>query len=303
MRVLHILNELKPSGAEVMLHAAAPYWVEKGIEGHILATGSTPGPFAPLLEEVGYRIHHIPFVKSYVFLKRTLRFLEEYNYDALHIHTERANFWYALAGHLSGNARIVRTVHNVFSFKGKLRIERLVQRCVMHRILGVKCVSISASVEKNELRTFHNPSYRIPNWFDTRKFGPPSVEEKNYARKALGISDKMVVLTSVGGCSRVKNHSVIIEAVATLPLDAPVLYLHVGAEESGHPERKLAEAVGARSVLWDASERHPRASCFRRFCDAVVVRRLSHCDNRSHGNRPSVYIIRCSRTARFPRSR
>ena len=244
MRVLHVLNELKPSGAEVMLRAAAPYWREKGVEGHILATGSIPGPFAALLEEVGYRIHHIPFSGSYSFLKRSYQLLKDHNYSVLHIHTERANFWFALIGYLSGNTRIVRTVHNVFSFKGTLRIERLVQRGIMRCILGVRCVSISPSVENNELRIFHNPSYRVPNWFDSRKFRVPSEAVRNDARKALGIPDHMFVLTSVGGCSPIKNHSVIIEALATLPQDPPILYLHVGHEVDGYPERKLAHAIG-----------------------------------------------------------
>jgi glycosyltransferase involved in cell wall biosynthesis len=247
MRVLHILNELKPSGAEVMLYTAAPYWRAQGIEGHILSTGARPGGFASVLEEAGYRIHHIPFSDSYSFLTRIYALLTDNKYDALHIHTERANFWYALAGYLSGHKRIVRTVHNVFLFKGKLRIERLVQRWLVHRILGVKCVSISPSVEEIELRTFHNFSQRVSNWFDSRKFKLPSLQEKKDARKSLAIPDGTVVLTSVGGCSPVKNHSVIIEALAMLPVDAAILYLHVGPEEDGHPERKLAQAAGASS--------------------------------------------------------
>jgi glycosyltransferase involved in cell wall biosynthesis len=243
MRVLHILNELKPSGAEVMLYAAAPYWREKRIKGDILTTGIIRGPFAARLQEAGYRIHHVPFSASYGFLERIYKILKEQNYDVLHIHTERANFWYALLGYLTGLRRIVRTVHNSFSFKGKLRIERLVQRWIMRCVVGVNCVSISESVEENELRTFRNRSHRIPNWFDDRKFRPPSLADKKNARATLAIPDDVVVLISVGGCSPVKNHSAIIEALARLPADAPALYLHMGPETEDHSERKLAESL------------------------------------------------------------
>lgn len=243
MRVLHILNELKPSGAEVMLYAAAPYWRARGIEGEILATGNRRGVFASLLEEAGYCIHHIPFAASYTFIAHIYRLLKDNNYDALHIHTERANFWYALLGYLSGNRKIVRTIHNVFSFEGKLRVERLIQRWIMRRTLAVKMISISSSVRENESRTFHNDSVRVPNWFNSARFKAPSKEIRSAARKALDICESAIVFTSVGGCSDVKNHSSIIEALAGLPAGVPVLYLHVGAEMEGYPERRLAHSL------------------------------------------------------------
>ena len=47
MRVLHILNELRPSGAETMLRAAAGYWHAQGTQGELLITGDSLGECAP----------------------------------------------------------------------------------------------------------------------------------------------------------------------------------------------------------------------------------------------------------------
>ncbi len=64
IKVLHILNSLRPSGGEVMLKLAAPFWQSQGLALSILSTGTQPGPFADSLNNAGYEIYHIPFSKS-----------------------------------------------------------------------------------------------------------------------------------------------------------------------------------------------------------------------------------------------
>ena len=59
IRVLHVLNTLRQSGAEIMLKSAAPLWAEHGVSCEIVAIGEEPGPFAPELAEAGYPIHWI----------------------------------------------------------------------------------------------------------------------------------------------------------------------------------------------------------------------------------------------------
>jgi glycosyltransferase involved in cell wall biosynthesis len=247
MRVLHILNELKPSGAETMLHAAALYWRQHGLEGDILCTGSIPGAYAHILEEDGYHIYCVPFSRSLDFFSRIYRFLKKQRYDAIHIHTERANFWYGMLAYLAGNRCIIRTTHNVFQFRKFLKMQRRAQRWAMRRIFGVKMVAIGLSVKDNECKRFANPTTLIPNWLDSVRFKPPSMEERSKARKALTIPDDFMVLVSIGICSPQKNHPSIIEALARLPASVPVLYLHVGPEEINYPERRLAQIMGVSS--------------------------------------------------------
>jgi glycosyltransferase involved in cell wall biosynthesis len=247
MRVLHVLDELKPSGAEAMLQSAASYWKGRGVECDILCTGAKVGAYASTLEKAGYSIHHIPFLPSYEFARDVFRLMKSKRYDAVHIHPERGNFWYALAAYVAGGGRIIRTVHNVFPFSSFLRFERYFQRSFMRRILGVEMVSISRSVEKVEWEKFFNRSTLIPNWFDSNKLKPATAEERILARKKLDISEDTVVFTSIGGCWSYKNHSSIIEAATTLPKDLAFVYLHVGQESDGNPERKMANGWGISS--------------------------------------------------------
>jgi glycosyltransferase involved in cell wall biosynthesis len=227
-----------------MLHAAAAYWGDRGFESDILSVGSALGAYAPVLETAGYRVHYIKCVPSYDFLRRVFRFLREGRYDAVHIHLERANFWYALLARLAGTKRVAYTIHGIFPFRGMLRLERRIQRWLMRNLLGVRMISISRSGERSERVIFGNNTTVIPNWFDSSKFRPPSTRERDAARNMLGIAGDLVVITSIGGCWSYKNHPAIIKAIGGLPDTIRLLYFHVGQEAEGHPERKLSESIG-----------------------------------------------------------
>lgn len=243
MTTLHILNELKPSGAEAMLRAAGPFWKSRGIEGEILCTGDSLGSYAEPLTAAGYRIHHIPFDVSIRYLWAIYQFLKRQSFDSIHLHTERGSFWYAALACLAGHHRLIRTFHNVFPFTGGLRIRRYVQRFAMRHVLNVRPVAISRSVKDCEWGCYRNPTILIPNWFDSECYRPPTPEERASSRPALGVGPNTMVLASVAGCWEYKNHSAILHAIASLPRELDILYLHAGQEREDHDERQLAKEL------------------------------------------------------------
>lgn len=244
MRVLHLLNELRASGAEVMLRGSARVWAELGVEAEILSTGRRPGPFAAELEAAGYLVHHLPAVGRPRYFRVLHRLIRAGAYDVVHVHPERAFFWHCLTARLAGRPTVVRTVHSVFSFTGPLRVERLVQRRLL-RTLGVRTLSVSREVQRNEWRRFRHPTTWIPNWVDTASFAPTRAGERRSARRRLGIGDAdRWVLVSVGNCGRAKNHEAILHALAGLGREPEWTYLHVGQEAPGRPERALARELG-----------------------------------------------------------
>lgn len=243
LRVLHVLNELKPSGAETMLKVAAENFYAKGIEGHILGTGIQSGSYSSKLTSAGYRIHHIPFGRSVSFFLKFFVFLRREHFDVIHFHAEGANFWSAMTALLAGQRHLIRTIHNNFEFYGYLRQRRAMQRRLLSW-LGVRYVSISPSVADNELRRYGIETTLIPNWYDSGHFRPPSDNERVAARRQFGFEDKDVVMISVGNCNRTKNHGAILEAMTLIPEGARLKYLHVGTEELDYPERELATAHG-----------------------------------------------------------
>lgn len=64
MRVLHILAELRPSGAEQMLCSAAACFTQYGVRIDVLSTGVQVGIHARRFEESGYTVHHLPFRRT-----------------------------------------------------------------------------------------------------------------------------------------------------------------------------------------------------------------------------------------------
>jgi glycosyltransferase involved in cell wall biosynthesis len=225
-----------------MLRIAAPLFRENGIDCELLATGDSIGPYAPLLEQAGYPIHHIPFSKSPAFFMRVARFAKESGFDVIHFHAEKAFIAYVLAARLVGLKRLVRTVHNNFSFTGMLRRRRGLERRLAER-LGVRYIAIAPGVEQTERQRYGTVPQLIPNWFDSDRFHPVTAEERAAARNTLGIAADQRVIISIGNCSPVKNHGALIEALARCT-DLPWHYLHVGLEEDGEPERALAIRLG-----------------------------------------------------------
>lgn len=241
VRVLHVLNELRASGAEVMLRSAAAQWKAHGIEADVLAVAPAPGPFAVDLRTAGYGVAHeadTPLRRVPVRLRRRL---QSGRYGVVHLHAERGSFWLALAC-LSTGTPVVRTVHSVFGFRGLLRAERTLQRGVLRR-MGAVHVSVGPAVADNERRRFKNPSTVVENWYDAA-FVPPLAGQRAQARRALGLGDGDIVAVSVGNCAPVKRHEAILEAVAHPAGPRNLVYLHVGEEEALRGERRLAARLG-----------------------------------------------------------
>lgn len=239
IRVLHILNELKLSGMEMMLLNSYSEWKNNNIEIDILATGRNSGEATKKLEAAGYRIIHIPFVdnKKKAFLK--LRsFLKTNKFEIVHINTEANFLLHTLNAYFSGHKTIVRTFHSVFQprFLGKTR--RIVDRIVA-KLFSVKYISVGDSVAKNESTHFFTKSTVIYNWFDEKRFYANSSEVKLKKRQELNISKDKFVISIIGNCSPVKRHYLVLKALSKLPETIDWLLLHAGNEEAGFPERKL----------------------------------------------------------------
>lgn len=250
MKILHVLGQLNPSGAESMLRCAATYWQEYGICCDIISTGEESGPYTETLRNAGYNIFHLPFYKSFSHFHEFKILLQKYRYDCIHIHIERASFWYGLIS-LRYARRVVRTVHSTFDFHGSLRLRRGLQRRTLAQ-LGVEYIAISQGVQDTEYRHYGIHPTLINNWIDTAHFKAPDPAQKKLARASFGIiQDEVVVITTLGNCAAIKNHAVVIEALHELSASdrSKFHYLHVGMEDSSQSEQQLALKLGLSSHI------------------------------------------------------
>jgi len=241
VRVLHILGELRPSGAEQMLCSAAASFAKQGVSADVLSTGVQVGTHAHRFEESGYTVHHLPFRRHPLFFLSLWRLIRRGGYDVIHLHTERANFWQGLTVWIAGVKENLRTVHSNFTFEGRLRRRRGWQRRMLAR-MGIKHVAISPTVQHNERTRFGLETILISNWYDSNRFKPPTSEQRKQSRIALNVSNDCVLIT-VGNCSVVKNHTALMYAMAALPAEQRPIWLHVGEEVKDCTERQLAKKL------------------------------------------------------------
>lgn len=250
MNVLHVFGELKPSGGEAMMLSAAGKWLPQGPQT-ILSTGTQAGVFATPLERAGYRIQHLPFRRHPDFFRKFAALVATGDYDIVHLHTEQASVWQALAirSLVSRKLPIVRTVHHIFEFEGSLRLRKMAGRKFMKHVLNVRFLSNSPSGRRNELVRFGMNNELAPNWYDSIHFIPPTAVERKSARNALGFTDSTFVMISLGGNWEYKNYDKIVKALALLPPELDVLYLQVGVQGEGAPLETLARGTGVSHRL------------------------------------------------------
>ncbi len=247
-RVLHVMASLERSGMEQMLLSSADAWQDAGYQCDIVATAEREGPAAEQMRARGYGVFHLPFRSRYRFLPRA-RFVRDFyrlcaqGYDIVHIQLEAGRPLFALIARAAGVRKLVVTPHNTFRFRGFLRVRKMAERHLI-RLLGGRFGMISEGVSACEWERFRIRGERIWNWIDTEHFRPPSEEERRRARRELGLGGDSFVVVTVGNCNRAKNHCVLFEALALLPEHERPMYVHVGREEPGEPERLLAERLG-----------------------------------------------------------
>jgi glycosyltransferase involved in cell wall biosynthesis len=242
VKVLHIMNELRPSGAEVMLELAAPIWQRLGWRLQLLAVAESPGPFAERLEKAGWEVAHVPRDGSASeLIDRVSRMVRKLAPDVVHLHQEGKSLPLCRAVHRTGTP-MLRTVHNNFPFGGLLRHRKTLERWLCRR-MGLQHVSISSSVRDNERSRFRNPTELCWNWFDASRFRPPTEGEKLAARARLGIPADRRVLVSMGNGSDIKNYRAVVEAVAIIG-DPSIHYYQVGNPHTGGVDAALARDLG-----------------------------------------------------------
>jgi len=255
MKILHLFNEIKYSGAELMYAKAAPIFQEKGIEMYAFSTGKELGEFAETLKKNNIKVFHffykpgkfisIQRLKSYF---RFYKFLKHNKIDILHIHRSDIYFLSFIARLL--NIPTIKTMHSVFRNPFYTYPYQVFQRWVGRRFYKIVFQTIGDSVYLNELNYYKNPSVKINNWYDGNKFYPATIGEKKSIRKKLGIEQDKLVIVSVGGCSYIKNHHDIIRAISIIPEKDKILYIHLGTGSTEKEEKQMAISLGVLNNIY-----------------------------------------------------
>jgi glycosyltransferase involved in cell wall biosynthesis len=250
MKIIHIFNELKFSGAEIMYADASSFFIEKGCELTALSTSGNIGEYASILEKKGYKTLHKPYPKTLNCFSRIsyyikfIYFLKGENFDVVHIHRNSAMWGFSLCGWLA-RKKVIYTFHNVFKSKRLTYLYHYLLRRSAKNIFGCKFHTISDSVFYNELNYYKNKTTKIYNWYGNKRYYPAFSNEKKNFRNDLKILKESLVIISIGGCSHIKRHTDIIKALLIIVKKYPdCIYLHLGKGIDEEKEFKLVEDLG-----------------------------------------------------------
>lgn len=257
MRVVHIFNEINFSGAETMYANAAHLFQKENIDLIAISTGRNKGNYVEVFEEKGFEIYHKPitqFLKNILFFikyfKNFYSFLKVEKVDVLHIHRAQYYWFFALCGYFA-KVRVIRTIHSTFNTKGLIYIRSFIGRFTARKILKTKFQSISKSVEENEINYYKNPTTRINNWYDSNRFFPSKyLTEKKAIREKLKIDKDSFVISTIGGCSEVKQHSDIIKALSIVNTEFDCVFLHIGSGALEKEEKELAKNLKIEDKIY-----------------------------------------------------
>lgn len=135
-------------------------------------------------------------------------------------------------------------------------------------LLHTAFIAPSNSVVQNEKKRFGLNPILCPNWYDNGKHTIPSEVQRNEARYNHGYNDSHIVIISIGSYIPLKNHDIILMALANLSQNTRLRHLHVGLSTDQATGRSLmneAEKLGVaqqvtcvgetddvRTALWAA---------------------------------------------------
>lgn len=255
MKVVHIFNEIKYSGAEIMYYDAIDVFNNLGVDICFVATAGNIGNFAEKFTDKGLKVYHKPYPARLNYIQRIIyylsfiRFIKKEKIDIVHNHSSKTFWDMSLCAQIAGITS-VHTFHNVFRPHWYSYLYHLGLRAMAKYFFKCRFQSISDSVYENELRFYKNRTTKIFNWINTNRFYPGTEVEKNNIRKELKIADKAFVLISVGECSEIKRHSDIIKALAEIKKTIPeVLYIHLGNGKLLDKEKALARKSGVTNCI------------------------------------------------------
>lgn len=250
MKIIHIFNEFKFSGAEIMYVDAAPLFQEKKCQLTAVSTSDNLGVFAPKFEEAGYKLMHLPLPKlsslwsRIQYYKDLISLLKKEKYDVVHIHRSDVMWGAAFSAWMAGK-RSVYTFHNVFPTRAFTFLYHCFLRYTAKSFFGCKFQAISDSVYQHELNFYHNKTKKIYNWYSNKRFFPADESEKAKVRAQLAIPTDALVIISIGGCSGIKRHADIIKSIPNLVgRGINCIYLHLGDGETKCEEQDLAKELG-----------------------------------------------------------
>jgi glycosyltransferase involved in cell wall biosynthesis len=258
MKILHIINNLQPAGAEILLSDIAIAMKGKGVQSEVLTLFEYPEKsLYRKLSEAGVVVHSLNF--SFRYDLRVLfairRIALEGNYDIIHANLFPAFYWTALSRPRC--KKMILTEHNTFNHRTAVPILKPIESLMFKEYDGIVCIS-------NDVLT--GLSARFPSISDRMKVIYNGIDIQRFAtaspidRQTLRVPAEAKICAMVSRFYKPKDHKTVIDAAVLVP-NLHVLF--AGEGELEHPMRTHARAMGVENRIHFLGYRNDIASLLK----------------------------------------
>jgi len=233
--VVQIVHAFETGGAEWTAAHIASYLPPDQFERCAISLyGALHSPVEAYLEQHGVPVHYLDKRRGldpllWVRLYRLFRALQP---DIVHTHLTVGRYVYPVCW-AARHRRIVHTVHNIATAELS-RFWRRFQGWAYRR--GVQPVSIAGEVTRTFVQEYGRaPAAEIPNAIPTQLYAPDPVRRLQW-RTQHGVPERALVYVCVAGLRPQKNHSLLLQAFASVVQRLPdALLLLVGGVDQLNP--------------------------------------------------------------------
>lgn len=241
MRILHIIESLEFGGAEKVLVDLANEFAKQRHTVAILCLRRIGALRAAVDARVDVECLHLAEGSHYLLPWQLARMIRRQRYDIVHAHTWGVLYESALGGLLAKTPAVVFTSHGNYPPMAQSllrRIKRHARLALEGRVLRRIDVTVPVSDAMKSEIAARTPAARIETIHNGIEVLP--------LMEAPGrpLRDNVLRLVTVGRMAPVKNHALLLEAVAELRRDLPVQIDIIGDGPERPAMEKLAHTLG-----------------------------------------------------------
>jgi glycosyltransferase involved in cell wall biosynthesis len=264
VKVLHVINNLSPAGAETLLSLLAPAMKRRGVDAEIATIFKYDNrTLHDRLVSQGIRLHSLDFSQRYdIRIILAIRKLTAENtYDVVHANLFPTLYWVALAK--PRVKKLIFTEHGTFNRRMNRSFFKPIERFIYGRYDSIVCVGNNVHRALSAWLPGLGPTMQmIYNGIDLDSFTIAQAAE----RKSFNIPQIAPVAAMIARFYSPKDHKTVIDAASLVP-NLHVLF--VGDGENRQAMQEHASILGLDKRIHFLGYRSDVASLLK-LCDVYI---------------------------------
>lgn len=227
-RVMHLIDTLRPGGAEHLLLTTVKHLAPARFQSIVVAL-SSPVDLEPDLECAGASVHVLGARRPLDGWRQILplaRLLRQYRVDILHTHLRFSNLYGRLAAILARTPAVVTSFHQPdYAYwpptRWRQKLWMLADRLTAQRV-NAAFIAVSRAVRDDYAQQFKLDGVRvIYNYLDPRQFPPSSSAAASASRREFGWTGGEFVILNVARLAQEKGQCHLLRAMFEIVRAAP----------------------------------------------------------------------------------